>query len=364
MSNYSLRENLLTILILLLGFTNTTFSQKVKIKKVLDSNLFELENGKLVKLAGIDVPNLNNKNPNLKIIASKAYLFAKDKLKRKSLDVVYLKNCIQNTSSAKVLFYRYYPLVTIDFTEEYLLHGFGKFVNNCNIPDTDKYIKAELKAKQEKKGLWELDTKFDSTLDQTNGGENILAESTRDSIVAMYKNSPIFKKIPQSSRIFIETFAGPTLGIIGSIGGAGSGAITGSIAGEEGWGMLGYVMLGGYLGYLVGSSYGIYLVANGGERDVTFGYSFLASFIGGISGIYIMSTTNGFNQQNIGTYAPLFLPVIASILYANLIAPKKEQAHNSVSFNRNQLPVKNYFTHNDFYNSTKLIEISLFRISF
>lgn len=48
------------ILLGLFIFIHPILAQTVKIVKILDSNLFELDDGRKVKLAGIDAPQLNH----------------------------------------------------------------------------------------------------------------------------------------------------------------------------------------------------------------------------------------------------------------------------------------------------------------
>ncbi|MCP5060842.1 MAG: hypothetical protein GY936_00045 [Ignavibacteriae bacterium] len=70
--NYSTKKILL-LLFISFSITNTCLAQKVKIIKILDSNLFELTDGRLIKLAGVDVPNINHKNDNLQKVGISAF---------------------------------------------------------------------------------------------------------------------------------------------------------------------------------------------------------------------------------------------------------------------------------------------------
>ena len=55
------------LLLSLIFISNDSYyCQKAKIEKIIDSNLFELYDGTLIKLANIDVPNINQAKLDLK----------------------------------------------------------------------------------------------------------------------------------------------------------------------------------------------------------------------------------------------------------------------------------------------------------
>jgi hypothetical protein len=76
---------LLLILVFIFLFAVQSISgQALKVVKILDSNLFELEDGRNVKLAGIDAAQLNNPIPLFAETANDAFAYYKELiLKRK-----------------------------------------------------------------------------------------------------------------------------------------------------------------------------------------------------------------------------------------------------------------------------------------
>ncbi len=359
------KNRFLLLLFILFSVANILSAQKLKITKITDSNLFELEDGRLIKLAGVDAPNINNKNLKLQSVAVAAYNYAKSRFAGKKFDITFLANSASDTNYSLVYITKKYPLLFLDFTEEYLKKGYGKFINNVKSTDSTKYKTTEQKAKEDKNGIWEIAANFD-TLDQTFLGEDLLTEDAIDSVkVASSAKIPFLKKFSPTALVLTEAAAGPVFGVVGGIVGIGGGAIVGSLAGAKGWGMLGYAILGGYVGYLMGSSYGVSLVARHGNRDVTFGYSLLSGFVGSLAGIVLTASFNNRTGEELARYSLLVFPVAASIIYSNLIAPEKAKDQNSVSYYNNNLQTqKYYFSHRDFYNSTKLFEVNLVRIYF
>jgi len=365
MFNFSMKLKIFFILLFLISISQKPFAQKSKVIKVIDSNLFQLEDSSFIKLAGVDVPNINNKNLRLQSVAVAAYNYAKSRFAGKKLKITFLENRSSDTSYSLVYITRKYPLLFLDFTKEYLQKGYGKFINNVKSTDSIKYKTAEQKAKEDKNGIWEIAANFD-TLDQTFLGENLLSEDAIDSVEVAYSTEiPFLKKFSPTALVLTEAAAGPVFGVVGGIVGFGGGAIVGSLAGAKEWGMLGYVVLGGYVGYLMGSSYGVNLITRHGNRDVTYCYSLLSSFVGSLAGIVLTASFNNRTYKELARYSLLVFPVAASIIYSNLIAPEKAKAQNSVSYYNNTLQMpNNFFTHRNFYNSTKLFEVNLVRIYF
>ena len=76
-------------LLLLVVLSNFVFAQKSKIVKILDSNLFELYDGTLVKLANLDVPNINHPNPSLREVGFDAYNYARTVLLNRGYEFIY-----------------------------------------------------------------------------------------------------------------------------------------------------------------------------------------------------------------------------------------------------------------------------------
>ncbi len=59
-------RSLLKIIILFLAISAFSEAEEVKVVKILDSNLFELKDGRKIKLANVDAPSISDKNSNCK----------------------------------------------------------------------------------------------------------------------------------------------------------------------------------------------------------------------------------------------------------------------------------------------------------
>ena len=347
-------------------------AQKVKIKKILDSNLFELTDGRLIKLAGIDVPNINHKDTSLQQVGIDAYKYAKLMLLEKRFELTYSNKIPLNKNFTLVQIIKDYPLLTRDFTKEYLGKGFGKLLNNVDTSYYQKYLSAENKAKKDKEGIWEFENNYDkNTLDQTFLGAKLLTENSADSIKIYPLSKPFIVNATPIEKILLETIAAPVMGSISFFGGGlvGFGIGTLLYGTDHGHGLTAagvFALVGGYIGYTIGSALGVQYIAKNGNRDVTLGYTILSSFIGAGVGFAILhGNRDDFWASSIRSYAPLILPGVASIIYVNFIAPQKEVKLNISKTNVKELYLINEnLTHNDYYNSTKLLEVNLFRIYF
>jgi hypothetical protein len=85
---------------------------------------------------------------------------------------------------------------------------------------------------------------------------------------------------------------------------------------DEAWGALAGALIGGYVGYIIGSSYGVHLVSVEKNPESNFGLTLLSGFIGvGIGGAISAITHNG----KVGTSLAFILPIAFPIMYTELI---------------------------------------------
>ena len=70
------------------------------------------------------------------------------------------------------------------------------------------------------------------------------------------------------------------------------------------------------LGYTIGTSLGVYIVAKSKTPNISFWGTQISGFIGSGIGVGIFQASN---QRGVGSLAPLILPIVASIIYVELI---------------------------------------------
>jgi hypothetical protein len=85
---------------------------------------------------------------------------------------------------------------------------------------------------------------------------------------------------------------------------------------NDAWSGFAGAVIGGYIGYVVGSSYGVHLVSLEENPENNFGLTLISGFIGvGVSGAISAITHNG----KVGTSVALIFPIAFPILYTELI---------------------------------------------
>ncbi len=352
-------------LIIILVLNNFVFAQKSKIVKILDSNLFELYDGSLIKLANLDVPNINHPNPSLREVGFDAYNYARTVLLNRSYEFIYPISTTVDTTYKLVHIIKEYPLETRDYTKTYLENGFGKYLPNAVSADSLNYITAQQTASKDRDGIWEFVTSKRDTLDQTFLGNELLTEEVMDSLYGASFFGSLFVNSTNEERVLLEVIAAPILGVPFAFLGGFAAAGLSSFGGSEGWDNLGYAILGAYLGYTFGNAAGVYLVAKNGEKKVTFGETFLASAFGAGVGMAIYLSIDDYNEDRIFAYSPLILPGLVSIIYANIIADDKLENGYNYGNSINKYEQNNFgLTHKDLINSQKLFEVNIFRINF
>ncbi|MCP5060843.1 MAG: hypothetical protein GY936_00050 [Ignavibacteriae bacterium] len=290
---------------------------------------------------------------------------------KKRYKLTYPRTSLHDSIFSLVYIIKKYPLQTRDFTKEYLEKGFAKIIPNTENFEDNSYVEAEQEAKKNQYGIWKFKNNYDTdTLDQTFLDAHFLTDEDIDSIITLLQHLPFIQNASVAKQIILEGFAAPIIGTLTSFGGGivGFGLGTLLYGTDHGGGLpaAGVFALGGmYIGYTLGNAIGVHFIARNNDRNVTLGHTILWSTLGAASGIAIVAYTSNFWRGNIFGYAPLFLPGLASIIYANFIAPKKVVKQNKSQSRMNNINlIDNKLTHRDLYNSTKLWEVNLFRISF
>ncbi|PKL81566.1 MAG: hypothetical protein CVV24_14570, partial [Ignavibacteriae bacterium HGW-Ignavibacteriae-3] len=121
----------LILALLFLCTVNTLECQSSKIVKIVDSNLFELEDGRLVKLAGVDAPQLSNSNPYFAETAKEAVSYYRGTLLKRNVEVKTV-SIIEDKKYELVYLTIQYPLEDLDLNQKFIENGFGKFFNNVD----------------------------------------------------------------------------------------------------------------------------------------------------------------------------------------------------------------------------------------
>lgn len=340
-------------------------SQTVKIKKILDSNLFETSDGKVIKLAGIDAPNRDHPDQHIKSVADKAYVYARSVF----LNRYFTINPLTPQDTAKgyelVFMQKNYPLGLLDYNKEYLSLGYGRFTGRVPEAMYNEYKEAEDIAVKKGRGIWEY-YQNDSTLvfDRQFTFEEALQFRKKDSL--LFVKGTLQRKSSVAGTIASEFLLAPMSGFAVAYFSFFAGAGVGSLGGAEGLGLAPYAVIGVGVGYTTGAAALVYFIGHNDNPNVTFwgtmGYSFLGAGAG--LGIASLAARSDAPYRGSAPYIIFFAgPVIGSIVYANFIAPGPTFRDYYNKADKYSFNGKSY-SHKDLYNSTVLYNVNLFNIAF
>ncbi len=125
-----------------------------KIVHIRDSNLFELDNGTLVRLANVKVPSVSTIDSNYIYLARFIKKFAKAEYLNHPVSVEYSGE-IGSDGYPLVYIFQHYPLETIHINAIYLKKGFGWYVDSTRDTTYRAALRAAaLYAKNKKLGIW------------------------------------------------------------------------------------------------------------------------------------------------------------------------------------------------------------------
>lgn len=353
-----MRIRLLTCLFIL-SLCAPVSAQTVRIKTILDSNLFETFDGKIIKLAGVDAPSKNHPAPYMRDVAERACIYAKTAFLNRHFSVVPLLPKDTTKDYELVFMQKDYPLGPIDYNKEYLLEGFGRFTGR--VPDAffTVYNDAEQEARKKENGIWKyipgdsvvvLDRQFSpEEAGKFRKNDSILfiqgSFKRKGGMVASIGSELVLAPISGFTLAYFSAFASGGLSVLG---------------GAEGLGVMPYALLGVAAGYTAGAAIAVYFIAHHDNPNVTFYGTLGSALLGTGAGFLAASCVHPGPEQYYLFFAG---PVVGSIVYANFIVPEPQFSDYYPASETYSLKQKSY-THKDLYNSTVLYNVNLINIAF
>jgi hypothetical protein len=144
--------------IFILPAMSVTSSEKVKIDRILDANLFHSKSGLILKLSNVETPSLHDTNVRKRKLALKIVDYARSEILRYPLR--FERNdsdsLSQNSDTLIVHLFRKYDLGKVSFNTYYLRNGFGLYVEEPLSSHSEEYRKASEQALKNTAGIWNL----------------------------------------------------------------------------------------------------------------------------------------------------------------------------------------------------------------
>ena len=130
-------------------------AQKVKITRIIDTNLFEINEQDTIKLANVDIPSKSTSDSLLKNnFIPYVIKYDRNKLLRNYFVMEYADSSDSLSPVRSVYLYEKHPLSKDLVNYEFLLKGYGKYIPLKDSEAQRKCEKAGEKAKRGKKGIW------------------------------------------------------------------------------------------------------------------------------------------------------------------------------------------------------------------
>lgn len=148
------------VFLLFLFASSYCLSQEYGVVEIIDANLFELEDGRQIKLAGLDIPSIYHPDEEIKTKAVKTFEVAR----RKILNKEFLVRVIETQGDSSfyvVILEKSYLLHDYKVNEEFLKYGYGKYFDNVTGKTKQIFQELEAEAKSKERGLWELNKHYE-----------------------------------------------------------------------------------------------------------------------------------------------------------------------------------------------------------
>ena len=328
------------------------FAQTTKVVKILDANLFELKDGRIVKLAGIDAPGISHPSKFYRDAANEAMAYSTTNLLGRTVSIELISN-VPGKDYELVFIYKEYILERLNLSTRFLLYGYAKCYNNIDSIYNEEFQNCQQTAIEKQRGIWQnKNLTSTDTLDLDFVHDRTQINSDIDSLweYNAVLPKPVYYAVP------LQILAGSGITFLSCIG---SSFLAATVAGHN-LGALGFAILGTAAGYVLGFPLGVYLVEKSSNPDLS--YWATLGFSTGLTAVttYFSFTFFQNDHNHFTRYIALASPIIGSLIYANIIAPKPSQIAKDLQ----QQITRNNFTFKDYYNSTLLLNIDLFRVNF
>lgn len=129
--------------------TSISLAQEIYIKKIIDTNLFELNNGQKVTIYGLYIPSLTNMNELNKNLAKEIFEWEIETIANKIFNIKFVD---KEGDIKKIKLYKQLADSEIDIAAWFLSKGYASLLSNNE--DYNYLLSYELEAHKNKIGIW------------------------------------------------------------------------------------------------------------------------------------------------------------------------------------------------------------------
>ncbi len=145
-------KKVLFILFLFLSISLT--AQNYKVVKIIDADKYQLENGVIVSLAEVFIPNLDASDQKYNQLSKEIIDWAKNTL----LDRSFKTEFLAKDKDSVIISYMYisYAFSDEDLGKRMISNGYAINQSSSKSPKYQEYVEAEQRARKQKVGIWKI----------------------------------------------------------------------------------------------------------------------------------------------------------------------------------------------------------------
>lgn len=129
-------------------------AEEVKIVKVHDSNLFELKDGRKIKLANVASPSVHDADPALAALGRFIKKYAEDEFAGEQLIAEFAGSMAEDCQCYPAHLFQKFTLKTVWYNQSYLEKGYGKYTGSPDSLYHQEYFAASEEARKSGSGVW------------------------------------------------------------------------------------------------------------------------------------------------------------------------------------------------------------------
>ncbi len=143
------------LICLMCFFCAVLSAEEVKIARVLDANLFELKDGRKIRLANLEAPSTHDPDPYRAALAKMIKKYGQEQLAGQTLLAEFIAEKDSACDCFPAHLFRKFTLKTLWYNQSYLKEGYGAYAASPDSTYHREYFAASETARKSKRGIWD-----------------------------------------------------------------------------------------------------------------------------------------------------------------------------------------------------------------
>lgn len=129
--------------------------EPVKIARVLDANLFELKDGRKIRLANVETPSIHDPDPYRAALAKMIKKYGQERLAGQTLLAEFTAQRDSACDCFPAHLFQKFTLKTVWYNQSYLKEGYGTYAGSPDSTYHREYFAASEAARKSNRGIWD-----------------------------------------------------------------------------------------------------------------------------------------------------------------------------------------------------------------